>query len=396
MRILYHHRTAARDGMSVHIEELIAALRGEGHEVLVVGPANEEAQSSGRTEALVGALRRSLPRPLVELLELAYNLPCYRRLSKACRSFKPDIIYERYNLFLVAGLWLKRRHKLPLLLEVNSPLARERAAHSGLSLAGLARACETAMWRHADAVLPVTGVLAEDIIRARGSRQGVHVIPNGVDLARFGASPERAAMRRKLGLDDGIVLGFVGFIREWHGLEWAIDALTQLPANVHLLVVGDGPARAQLEIRAQQSGVGARTHFVGRIPHGDMPAYVGAFDVALQPRSVEYASPLKLFEYMALGLPVVAPDQPNIREVTQADISALLFAPGDPKQFTAALQRLCADAGLRTRLGKGARSAIETVPLTWRNNARRIGEIARGLRAQSPAAQAPLVSSAAA
>ena len=125
MRILYHHRTAARDGMSVHIEELISALRAEGHEVMVIGPADEAAQSSGKTEALVGTLRRLLPRPLVELMELAYNVPCYRRLSRACRSFKPDILYERYNLFLLAGLWLKRRHKLPLLLEVNSPLARD-------------------------------------------------------------------------------------------------------------------------------------------------------------------------------------------------------------------------------------------------------------------------------
>jgi hypothetical protein len=84
-------------------------------------------------------LRQALPKALYELLELAYSLLAYRRLSKAAKDFQPDVIYERYNLYLLAGVLLKRRLGIPLLLEVNAPLVFERSQHSGgLALPGLA------------------------------------------------------------------------------------------------------------------------------------------------------------------------------------------------------------------------------------------------------------------
>jgi glycosyltransferase involved in cell wall biosynthesis len=92
---------------------------------------------------------------------------------------------------------------------------------------------------------------------------------------------------------------------------------------------------------------------------------------------VEYASPLKLFEYMALGKAIVAPDQPNIREVLEADVSGLLFDPAEPASMTAAIARLTRDEGLRARLGAGARNAIEERGYTWKANARRVSALAQ-------------------
>ena len=109
MRILYSHRIQSRDGQSVHVEELIAALRELGHEVLVVGPGFYEQAEFGGESGLVAAIRARLPRAMAELAELAYNVPAWWRLRLACRRFRPDLIYERYNLYYLAGTLVARR-----------------------------------------------------------------------------------------------------------------------------------------------------------------------------------------------------------------------------------------------------------------------------------------------
>jgi len=382
LRILYHHRIAASDGMRVHIEEIVNALRARGHIVEIVGPGDQVSAGGGSShlEAFTGVLRRILPAAAYEVLELLYNIPAWLRLSRAAASFRPDVIYERNNLFLLAGLYFKKRYPLPMILEINAPLASERAKFGNLRLKRIARMCETALWRNSDIVLPVTEVLARDVRNVRGHDVGVHVMPNG---ARLDVSPtveQMNAVRARFGItQDKLVLGFVGFVRAWHGLDWAIEALSQLPSNVHLLVVGDGPARADLEALAARIGVAEQVHFSGNVPHHDIPAYMQLFDVALQTASVAYASPLKLFEYMGLGRAIIAPDQPNLREILTDDVNALLFTPGEREPFMDALVRLCQDEHLRHRLGVEARNTVKDVPLTWEHNAARIENLARHL-----------------
>jgi glycosyltransferase involved in cell wall biosynthesis len=382
LRILYHHRIAASDGMRVHIEEIVGALRAHGHIVKIVGPGGQTSAGGGssRLEAFTDLLRRILPATIFELLELLYNIPAWLRLSREAASFRPDVLYERNNLFLLAGLYFKKRYPLPMILEINAPLASEREKFGNLRLRRIARACEKALWRHSDIVLPVTEVLARQVRAVRGHDVGVQVMPNGARLDMSPTAKEMDAVRERLGISpDKLVLGFVGFVRAWHGLDWAIEALPDLPSHVHLLVVGDGPARIDLEALAARIGVAARVHFSGNVPHRDIPAHMQLFDVALQTASVGYASPLKLFEYMALGRAIVAPDQPNIREILTDDVNALLFTPGERKPFMEALSRLCLDEHLRHRLGSEARHAVEDIPLTWEHNAARIENLARHL-----------------
>jgi glycosyltransferase involved in cell wall biosynthesis len=400
LRILYHHRTAASDGMRVHIEEIVGALRARGHIVKVVGPGGSSSGARvSRLEAATDMMRRRLPAVLFEILELLYNIPAWFRLSREAERFMPDVLYERNNLFLLAGLFLKWRRRIPMILEVNAPLAAERARFGNLRLRMLARACEKLMWRHGDIVLPVTDVLAQQVIRQRGVMTGVHVVPNGVRLDLAPSEAALTAVREKLALPaDSLVLGFVGFVRAWHGVGWAIEALTRLPDHVHLVVVGDGPARPLLEARAADLGLAHRVHFTGDVPHGDIPAHVQLFDIALQTAAVPYASPLKLFEYMALGRAIIAPDQPNIREILQDHLNALLFDPHDRDGFLDALGRLCRDGAMRRRLGAAARCTVEEIPLTWAHNAARIESFASRLietmACRSPLGAAPSSSGA--
>ena len=102
----------------------------------------------------------------------------------------------------------------------------------------------------------------------------------------------------------------------------------ELP-DVHLLIVGDGPARAAVEEAARKAGTADRVHVTGAVKRPDMPDHIAAFDIALQPAATPYASPMKVFEYLAMGKPCIACDQPNLREILDDGESGLFFTPGD-------------------------------------------------------------------
>jgi glycosyltransferase involved in cell wall biosynthesis len=380
VRILYSHRIQSRDGQGVHLDAMVAALRAAGHEVLVVGPAAYDQAALGGESRLVATLRRRLPAAVAELAELAYGLPAYLRLARAAATFRPDAIYERYNLFHLAGALVARRRGLPLLVEVNAPLAEERARFGTLRLRRLARWAEGFVWRSADRLLPVTQVLAGHAAAAGVDPQRIVVVPNGIDLEDF---PEPAPADATA--QEDVVLGFVGFVRAWHGLDAVIRAIAawQGQPALRLVVVGDGPARAELEHLAETLGVAARVRFTGLAPREAIPGLVAGFDIALQPAAVAYASPLKVFEYMAAGRAIVAPAQSNIEEVLEHDRTALLFDPGRPEAMWEAVLRLAADAQLRRRLGASARAGIVARDLTWAGNARRVAALIDAVRAQA-------------
>lgn len=383
MKILYHHRTMSKDGQDVHIDEMIRAFRKAGHEVIVAAPAAHGAADFGEDAGLVAWLKRAIPKFLYELMELGYSLIAYRRLKRLYERHRPDLLYERYNVLLLAGPWLKRRTGIPYLLEVNAPLVYERARYDGMALKALAAWTERKTWRAADFALPVTDALA-DFLRAEGVAEGrIKVIPNGINRERFPRDLSGQAMRAKHGLTDKVVLGFTGFIRDWHGLPRVIDAIAEQRdrEDLHFLVIGDGPARAELETHAARRGIADRLTLTGIIGRDQVGAYVAAFDIALQPLVTAYASPLKLFEYMALGRAVIAPDQANIREVLDHEKTALLFDPECDEAFKQAIIRLCRDAPLRRRLGTAAADLIDGRDYTWDGNARRVIALAEQVHA---------------
>lgn len=256
-----------------------------------------------------------------------------------------------------------------MLMEVNSPLADERARHGMLKLHGLAHALERWTWRSAVRVLPVTHVLAETVAAAVPNARIV-VVPSGIVLDRF--TPVQPA-------PGGVplVLGFVGFVRDWHGIDAIIRAMADDALALSLTIVGDGPVRPDLERLADETGLTGRVRFTGVIPNEAVPDALAGFDIALLPKAVPYASPLKIFDYMAAARPIVAPDQPNIREVLQHCHTALLFDPADPAAMWAAIRCLASDPELRDRLGRAARAELEARDYTWTGDARRVTGLAQ-------------------
>jgi len=373
MKILYHHRIASKDGQYVHIEELTNALKLLGHDIIMVGPSTVEKESFGSEGGIVPLLKRFVPGFAYELMELGYSFVAYLKLRHAVLKYKPDCLYERYSIYMPAGVWIRKRFNLPMLLEINAPLFEERGKYGGLALPKLAKWTEEYAWRNADIVLPVTAVLAARVQGTGVPGDRITVIPNGIDGKKFSKVPNTEQAKERLGLGDSLVLGFTGFMREWHGLDHVVDIVARnRDRNCHLLLVGEGPARAGIEERARTLGVEDRVTVTGVIARDQVADYVAAFDIALQPDVVDYASPLKLFEYLALGRAIVAPDRPNIREVLSDGDNALLFDPEGPGALTESVERLCVDTALRKRLGEAARSTIQEKGFTWERNARRV------------------------
>jgi glycosyltransferase involved in cell wall biosynthesis len=369
LTILYHHRTRSADGQSIHIDGLVGALRAAGHVVHVVGPRRIAATQT----PIVG---RVLPRFVHELLELGYNIVEFCKLTAAVFRYRPDGLYERANVFLLSGAWIARCFQLPFLLEVNAPLVLERSSFGGMTFRRLAAWSEHYAWRAADCVLPVTGVLARLLESAGVPRFHIKVTPNGIDPERL-RTKDRSVAKQDLGLGSDLVLGFVGFVREWHGIENVVDLLSCEPAlsNARLLIVGDGPARESILARARASRVDDRITITGVVPHARIAELVSAMDIALQPEVTQYASPLKLFEYMALGRAIVAPDSENISEILENGVDALLFRRGDAESLAETVRILAIDHDLRDRIGAAAISKIARRGLTWEHNADKVVSI---------------------
>lgn len=375
LKILYHHRVAAQDGQSVHIRELVAAFKRHGHEIVFVGPSIRPS-SLGEENRLLKWMRRLLPRFVMELMELAYGFRVYFKLKAAYEKHKPGVLYERYNLFLPAGSWLKQKTGIPYFVEVNAPLSDERAEYSGLTLKKLARKYEKQTFENADRLFPVSQQLANIICDMGATPDQITVLHNGIVPSEY-TGADGSQLRNKLGLENKVVLGFVGFIREWHRLDRIIHVLKHHGTNpdLHLLVVGDGPAVPDCQALAEQLGVDHRVHFVGFQDRNAIPEHLAAMDIALQPAVTDYASPLKIFEYLIAGLVTIAPDQANIREILTHEKDSLLFDPGNFEEAEAAIVRVSTDTELRERLGAASRKLIDDRKYTWDNNALVIADL---------------------
>ncbi len=378
MRILYSHRTKSADGQLVHISAITNALQKLGHDVMISGPEGFGLAKAIKPKRMNGETNK---KPLMknitfgifyELAELLYSVPAYIQLAKAASTHQPDFIYERYNLFFLSGVWLKKKLGIPLLLEVNAPLRKERREHGNLTLDAIARWAEQKVWRSADLILPVSDVLADEIRAAGIEEDRIHIIHNGIDPEGLVCGPEEK-IRTKYNLHGKTVIGFTGFIREWHGLDLVLDFLaTKRSSDCHALIVGDGPHLEALKIRAQKEGLSDRVTFTGTVQRKEIGNHISAFDIALQPRVTDYASPLKLFEYMAMGKAILAPAQPNIEEVLTDRDNAVLFTPEDRESFFEKLDTIIKDKALAEKIGQSARQTIFQKKYTWQGNAERI------------------------
>jgi glycosyltransferase involved in cell wall biosynthesis len=384
MKVLYHHRTQGEEPESVHIANIVQALRDLGNEVLVVGPA--PVSRHGVRSTRLGRIKQRLPRWAVELAQLVYNPRSLWQLARALGRGRFSFIYERYALYNLAGLLAARLFNLPLILEVNTLYAQAWGRYYGLAFPRLARAAERYVLRRADQIITVTSVQRK-LLEAQGVRsERIAVCHNAIDPTEF--APERFEkdeLRAQLGLKS-LVIGFVGTMNRWQGVAGfapVVEEVVRVRGDVSFLFVGEGEGRAALTAELERRGCLRGVVFAGRVPHTAVPRYLAAIDVGVLLDSNAYGSPMKVFEYWAMGKAVIAPSVAPVLEILRDGETGLLITPGDSMAMAAQILRLAGDPQLRQRLGDSARREVLAMH-TWARNAE---EIVRSYQA-CPAASA--------
>jgi len=396
MKIIYHHRTRSTDAQRIHIQEMIRAFEKIGHEVEVVSlvptDAGQDDASRDAGDAPWKKLVRRIPFAY-EIVQLGYNLVGIPMLLRKMRGRRVDFIYERYSLFNFAGVVAARLCGVPLILEVNSPFALEQSRDNDIRLVRLAAWAERVVCNAAAHVVVVSTPLQRIMVQAGIRASRLVLMPNGVDLHKFQPQPASAELRRSLGLDGAVVIGFVGWFRKWHGLELLLEAFHRsglAARNAKVLLIGDGQAMADLRDYVATHDLKEHVIFTGPLPHAQVPPYLDLIDIAVQPAANEYCCPMKILEYMALGKPIVAPRQENIQDLLRDGEEAQLFIPGDPASLSEALKQLVNDPERAHRLGRQAREAVTRKGLLWTANAQRVSEMVEGrARACSDQAHPP-------
>ncbi len=329
-------------GASLHLRAISHAFAALGHQVEVVGIAPsdpEQARGWAMPVHLVPHPGRSqgLER---ERRKLAATDAVARLARDVAARHRPELIYERLSLFGTAGQQVAAETGARHVLEVNALLTAEESAWRGLHLAALAGQREAAVLGAADLRVAVSDEVRRAITPYAGGGPSI-TVPNGVDTDLFATRPDRQQARAAFGLPTGdVLLGFTGSLRPWHGLDIAVAALAELPDWVGLVVAGDGPVREQLEQQAAALGVDHRVRWLGALAHERVPQMLAACDLALAPypRLPNFGfSPLKLYEYLAAGVPVVASDIGQIRRALEDGRWGRLVPPGDASALASAV-----------------------------------------------------------
>ncbi len=287
---------------------------------------------------------------------LTRDLAVASLLVRLPARLRPPVVYESHGFAPAVS------EELPLLLSGTPPASRAKRRR----LAGR----ERRVWRQVDGYVTITAALGAELEARFGPRPRLVVIPDGTRL------PAGDGGRAGIRTDGPPVVGYAGHLYPWKGLDILIQALRRLP-GIRGLIIGGMAGEHDLErIRglADQLAPGQVT-FVGQVEPFNVPGLLRQADVLVLPNtpsrlSAAYTSPLKLFEYMASGRPIVASDLPALREILRDGDNALLVEPGNPEALAVAIARVASDAELAARLATRARH--DAAAYTWDARAARV------------------------
>ncbi len=321
-------------GGGVHVRSLVEAFEELGHRVLLVAP------DSGGAESMVGKIKgkrwklvKSLTPDSVwltarDIYDLWRDRKKTTELIKVIEDFGPDFVFERNAYLQSAGASAALETSVPYFLEIVSPTVEERKSTVGAPLGWYHNWKELERARAANGIIVLSGVVRDILAEEGVPVEKIGVFPVAVNPERFRDSESRGRLlREKLGI-TGPTVGFVGSIAPYHGvdnlLEATVEIKKELPEAI-IWIVGGGEALDGLKSRAREMGVRENVRFEGFVPPDEVPAYMAAFDVAVLPATAYYGSPMKLCEYGAAGVPVIAPRIESVKEMFgEADIASLI------------------------------------------------------------------------
>lgn len=389
MKVLYFYRGVPVSTPLMHINFIIAALRRQGHEVVECFPAvGERRTGTADISALArwkAWFRAHMPRPMVNLAQLYEARRARPRLLDICLRERPDFIYERYSIFTDAGLRAAKAAGCPLIQEVNSIYSLQHAHVFAPGFRALARNSDKRLLPQADALIAVSGVVARSLENLGVPAGKITVMHNAVDASEYtGLAEKREELRASLGLENAFVVVVLQALDAGpfpaellRSLQEAWPRVRQSVPQARVLWIGGGSRFEWFRNRVLATVAGADTEIImlGRRPHAEVPGLLVCGDVGLVPWHRPFCSPMKLFEYMAARLPVIAPNIDGLSEVIRDGENGLLFPDRDCERMADLIVQLSADPESAAALAdRGYQCVLRDH--TWDGNAARVVRIA--------------------
>ena len=400
-------RKLQQGGSFTHFRGIVKGFYNLGYKVFYLGSGDIEVSKIDFPKKIIPyCLKFNLP----EIPEIYYNwrfiFRAFKIIQKTLRQAQgrplrqaqgrplrqaqgrpPLFIYQRHSIFNVCGAVLSQLRGIPLILEYNGSEPWVRKKWGGLLIfQRLCQFMENFSLRKADLIVVVSKSLKDELIKRGITKKKILVNYNGVDPEEFNYQIDGSEIRKKLNLENKIVIGAVSTFGVWHGIPVLAKAVKptiqqlQIPNSkfqIHFLFIGDGVERPLCERIIKEDKVENYVTFTGLVPYKEIAKYLSACDILVSPHVPNsdgtefFGSPTKLFEYMAMGKGIVASDLDQIGEILEHKKTAWLVKPGVANDLANGIIELVKNERLREELGRNAREEVIN-KYTWEQNVKRI------------------------
>jgi glycosyltransferase involved in cell wall biosynthesis len=361
----------------------VGGLRKLGHEVSIywrsVQP--EDLKGVSMRMRIRNRLKNRFSKTIRDPKAVLMNLPNLFREYRILKREKPDLLFLRSEVYNFSANLAAKWLSIPVALEVDCPTAyeyRRMVVQDRIILPVLPEWIERWNWKVGRAVITISDLLKDYLVCRGVPADRITVVPNGADPDAFKPAPGAGEVRNRFGiLDRAVVVGWIGSLYGWSGLENLLavsQRILDLRKNAVLLFIGGGRNREVIEQTFRHGDVGTRVFTTGTVPYGAVPEFVNAMDVVIVPyprREFWYPSSMKLFEYMAAQKAVVASAVPQVDGVIRDGENGFLYDPENLGEFADRVLRLVDSPALREKLAVNARKTV-LEKYTWVGHARKM------------------------
>ncbi len=371
-------------GATVHNASMKKAFSDLGHEVISypISPSENVSGSGkqidfGMQYKIYSRMKQFVPKVVTDWAKDAYTIlsvpKYYKNLNELFADSKPDFIYERFCHFNDAGVRFATENKIPYVTEMHVNF-EERRFYQKANFESHFIKNQLKIARMADAVVVVSGYLKDYLVECGIDANKVLVVHNAADVEIFKERGVREEIRKKYGIEDNVVVGFVGTMRWFHGLEHfpsVCERIKKHIPNINMILVGgfgNEEERQKMLSEIREKDLESNFTFTGRVPLEDVPGLMEAMDICFAPQAgLHYGSPIKMFEYGAMGKAVLMPDHGPIQEIIRPGENGLLFKKGNLDDMVEKIVELAGDKALREKLGRRFQQEI-IEKHTWKIN----------------------------
>ena len=374
MKILYYSphpnlHLNASTGYGTHMREMMEAFKRKGHEVLpvILGDLETNTEVVASNKLFVKkVIKKIIPNYLWKSLKdyklIKFDLLAEQILEQRVIAFNPDFIYERGSYLQSSGVKIAKKFNLKHYIELNAPFVEESTSFEGVEgfFKKKALQIEKKQLMESEKVIVVSSALQNYYSeKYQIDKRKILITSNCIHADDVISDRElKQELISRYHLEGKRIIGFVGSIFPYHGVDLLIEAFSQLQllyADLQLLIVGDGALLPKLKSYADSLGI--NVIFTGPVAHKEIYTYIDVMDIAVMAKSNWYGSPVKLFEYGAMGKTIIAPDTKPVRDVMEDGVDGLLVKP-EVQDLKNAISLIMEDTELGMKMGKNFKNKV--------------------------------------